>query len=82
MFLERAVERRFRFITDLGRHLREAGTGILQMTRRQLHAPATKILHRRNADKMRETVGKYRARQANFASEAIDQVNQNIRPAA
>ena len=72
MLLERAIEGRFRFITDLRGHLREAGAGILKMSRRQLHAPATEVVHRRNANKMREAIGKYRSRQANFVGEAIE----------
>jgi hypothetical protein len=38
MLLERAVEGRFRFITDLRGHLREADAGILKMSRCELHA--------------------------------------------
>src|SRR5262249_43989839 len=72
MLLERAIEGRFRFITDLRGHLREAGAGILKMSRRQLHAPATEIVHRRDADKMCEAIGKHRSRQANLVGEGIE----------
>ena len=72
MFLEGAVEGRLQLVADVGAGLGDADAGEFQPAGRQLHAPASEIVHRRCPDALGEAVGKGRAREAGFAREPVE----------